>query len=601
VKARVSFIGVDLEERLMRPRRGVAVTGVALVLASALVACSKNTGENDPGPEDGTAQQATSAIASDPKESQGPAPAMAGAKRGGTIRTIVQSDFEHLDPQRTYTVNAWAAQHLLVRTLTQFREDGQGKLTLIGDLAETPGKDVNGDCKVWEYKVKHGVKYEDGTDVKAADVAYGIARSFEEAIDGGPTYLQEWLADNPSYNATYKGPYTSGSTTVPGLTLPDEYSLVFTFAKPHCDLPFALSLSTSAPVPQAKDTRTEYDRRIFSSGPYKIKEYIKDTRLVLERNPYWKADTDPLRHDYPDSFVWEFGPDDTAQTERIIADAGDDAFAISSDGAPQALVNQVLNNSGLKERTFSVPQPFVWYLSINNERIKDINVRKAIAYAIDKQGIVLTRGGDARGKVTNTLLADTTIGWKSYPNPWDGGPNGNPEKAKELLGGQKIKLVFMTRSNAFGQVTAPVVKESLEKAGFEVVVKTVETPQHNPTARTRGNEYDIYISNWSADWPSAASTIPVLWDGRSLSPKGNSNVSYFNSDEVNQKIDEASALPAGEAGPKWAEIDQLINEKYVPVVPLFQSKFTGVMGSKVGGVFISDNIGTHVLYNAYAK
>ncbi|WP_329104293.1 ABC transporter substrate-binding protein [Micromonospora sp. NBC_01699] len=585
----------------MRTGRAVAVTGVALLLASALAACSENTGDTDAGPDDGSTRQQTSAIATDPKESQGPAPAIAGAKRGGTIRTIVQQDFEHLDPQRTYLVGAMAAEHLLVRTLTQFREDGKGKLTLVGDLAETPGRDVNGDCKVWEYKIKQGVKYEDGTDVKAADVAYGIARSFEESIDGGPTYIQEWLADNKSYNATYKGPYTSGSTAVPGLTMPDDRTLVFTFAKPHCDLPFAASLPTTAPVPQAKDTRTEYDRRIFSSGPYKIKEYLRDTRLVLERNPHWKAETDPLRHDYPDSFVWELGPDDTAQTERIIADAADDAYAISSDGAPQALVNQVLNNPALRERTISAPQPFVHYLSINNERITDINIRKAIAYAIDKQGIVLTQGGDAGGRVTNTLLADNTIGWKNYPNPWDGGPNGNPEKARELLGGQKIKLVFMARSNAFGQVTAPVVKESLEKAGFEVVVKTVDTTQHNPTARTRGNEYDIYISNWGADWPSAASTIPVLWDGRTLGPKGNSNVSYFNSDEVNQRIDEASLLPDGTAGPKWAEIDQLINEKYVPVVPLFRAYFTGVVGSKVGGVFFSEVIGTHVLYNAHAK
>ncbi|MFI6760148.1 ABC transporter substrate-binding protein [Micromonospora sp. NPDC050417] len=585
----------------MRPRRVIAATGVALVLASALAACSKNTGEVDPDRDDGAVRQQTSAIATDPKESQGPAPAIPGASRGGTIRTIMQADFEHLDPQRTYTVPAMAAEQLLVRTLTQFREDGTGKLTLIGDLAETPGKDVNGDCKIWEYKIKQGVRYEDGTDVTAADVAYGIARSFEESIDGGPTYIQEWLADDPAYNATYKGPYTSGSTTVPGLSTPDAYTLVFTFAKPHCDLPYALSLPTSAPVPQAKDTRTEYDRRIFSSGPYKIKEYLKDTRLVLERNPHWKAETDPLRHDYPDSFVWELGPDDTAQTERIIADAGDDAYAISTDGTPQALVNQVLGNPALKERTISAPTPFVYYLTINNERITDINVRKAIAYAIDKQGIVLTQGGDAGGRVANTLLAESTIGWKSYPNPWDGGPNGNPEKARELLGGKKVKLVFMARSSAFGQVTAPVVKESLEKAGFEVVVKTVETPQHNPTARTRGNEYDIHISNWGADWPNAASTIPVLWDGRSLGPKGNSNISYFNSDEVNQKIDAVSALPAGEAGPRWAEIDQLINEKYVPVVPLFQSHFTGVIGSKVGGVFLSESIGTHVLYNAYAK
>jgi peptide/nickel transport system substrate-binding protein len=579
----------------------LAATGIALVLASAaLGGCQKNTG--DSGSDSEKTQQQTSAIATDPKESQGPAPEVPGAKRGGTLKLLFESDFEHLDPQRTYLVQSMAIQHLLLRTLTQFREDGQGKLTLIGDLAETPGKDVNGDCKTWDYTLKKGVKYEDGTEVKAADVAYGIARSFEESIDGGPTYVQEWLADNPTYNADYKGPYTSGNTNVPGLTVDGDYGLKFRFKNPHCDLPYALSLPTSAPVPAAKDTKTEYDRRIFSSGPYKIKEYVKDTKLVLERNANWDTKTDPLRHDYVDSVVVEMGPDDTAQTERVLAASGDDAAAIGWDGVPQSLVSRVLGgDQSIKDRTLTKAGLFVYVLSINNERIKDPKVRQAIGCALDKQGILLTQGGDAVGKLTNTLMADTTIGWKDYADPTGCGPTGNPEKAKALLGGQKVKLAFMSRNTAYGQQTAPVVKQSLEKAGFEVVISNVERPQHNPIARTRGNQYDIYISNWAADWPSGASTIPVLYDGRKLSPKGNSNVSYFNGDDVNAEIDKAAALPAGEAGDDWAKIDQMIQEKYYPVVPIYQTKTLDLAGPKVAGVFLSDVIGTEVFYNAYIK
>ncbi|MFD0818499.1 ABC transporter substrate-binding protein [Micromonospora zhanjiangensis] len=284
----------------------MAATGIAMLLAAAaLGGCSKNTGEGDSGQEE--TQQQSSAISTDPKDSQGPAPEVEGAKKGGTLKLLLETDFEHLDPQRSYLVKAMSTEQMLVRTLTAFREDGKGKLTLIGDLAENPGKDVNGDCKNWEYTLKKGVKYEDGSEIKAADVAYGIARSFEESIDGGPTYIQEWLADNPEYNAQYKGPYTSGNVNVPGLTVDGDYGLKFSFKQPHCDLPFALALPSGSPVPQAKDTRTEYDRRIFSSGPYKIKEYLKDQRLVLERNPNWDPKTDPLRHDYPDNIVVEFG------------------------------------------------------------------------------------------------------------------------------------------------------------------------------------------------------------------------------------------------------------------------------------------------------
>lgn len=585
----------------MRPRLAVAATSAALVFAtSALAACSENTGQTDDS-DNGGSQQFTSAIATDPKDSQGPAAEVPGAKPGGTLKLIQEEDFEHLDPQRTYTFFGMSIQQMFVRTLTIFKEDGKGNVLLVGDLAENPGKDVNNDCKTWEYTLKEGVKFQDGTPIKAADVAYGIARSYEETIDGGPTYIQEWLANNPNYNATYKGPYTSGTDTVPGLTVKDDRTLIFNFAQPHCDLPFALSLPTSVPVPKAKDTKTEYDKSVVASGPYQIKEYVKDTRLVLERNPHWDAKTDPVRHAYPDTIEVEIGPDDAQATERALAGQGADATAVAWDEVPQALVNQVLGDSSLGDRVLQKSSPSVWYLSINNERITDVNVRRAIAYAIDKQGILATQGGDAAGKLTHTLLADTTIGHTNYPNPYDGGPNGDPEKAKQLLGGQKPKLVFMARNSAFGQQTAPIVEQSLEKAGFDVTVQYVEQPNHNPTARTRGNQYDIYLSNWAADWPSAVSTIPVLWDGRKIGPQGNSNVSYFNADDVNAEIDRVSNLPAGEAGPEWAKIDQMIMEKYCPVVPIYQDKALVVTGPKVAGVIISEQFGTPIFYNTHIK
>ncbi|WP_422771696.1 ABC transporter substrate-binding protein [Plantactinospora sp. WMMC1484] len=583
----------------MRPRLAVAATSAALVFAaSALAACSENTGENGDS-DNGGGKQFTSSIATDPKDSQGPAAEVPGAQPGGVLKLYKEEDFEHLDPQRTYTFLGMSIQQMFARTLTVFKEDGKGNVLLVGDLATDPGKDVNDDCRTWEYTLKEGVKFEDGSPIRAADVAYGIARSFEESIDGGPTYIQEWLADNPTYNASYKGPYTSGSDSVPGLTVRDDRTLVFTFAKPHCDLPFALSLPTSVPVPKAQDTKTEYDRRVVSSGPYKIKEYVPDTRFVLERNPNWDAKTDPLRHAYPDTIEVEIGPNDTAATERVLAGQGADQGGVAWEEIPQALVNQVLGDKSLGDRVLRKTAPSVWYLSINNERISDVKVRQAIAYAIDKQGLLATQGGDAAGKLTHTLLADTTIGQTNYPNPYDGGPTGNPEKAKELLGGQQPKLVFMSRTSAFGQETAPIVEQSLEKAGFDVTVQYVE--DHNPTARTRGNPYDIYLSNWAADWPSAVSTIPVLWDGRKLGPQGNSNVSYFNADDVNAEIDRVSNLPAGEAGPEWAKVDQMIMEKYAPVVPLFQDNTFMVSGAKVGGLIISEQFGTPVFYNSYLK
>jgi len=584
----------------MRPRLALAAAS-AMAVVAALGACSENKGGGDVDNSD-LNKETTGSVATDPKQSLGPV-VIEGAKKGGTLRIIRENDYEHLDPQRNYTLQATALGQLIYRTLTVFKQDGQGKLLLVGDLAETAGDDVNKDCKTWKYTLKKGLKYEDGTEIKASDVAYGIARSFEESLADGAVYIQTWLAGTGDYASVYKGPYTSGTDKVPGLDVDDNArTLVFNFKTPKCDMPFAASMNTTSPVPKAKDTKDKYDDRPFSSGPYKIKEYKPDTSLTLERNPNWDTNTDPLRTAYPDQVFVELGPTNTQATERVRADKGEDANAVAEDNAPAELASTLLDDASLKSRLINSPTGLVWRVAINNERIKDLKVRQAIAYAIDKQAVLTIFGGDAAGKITHTVLPPSTLGYKEYANPYDGGPNGNPDKAKELLAGQKVKLVFLVRNvdNPYLRA-ANAIKQSLERAGFEVVITPIERSNHNPATKTRGNQYDLYMSGWQPDWPSAASTLPVLFDGRSLQPRGNDNNHYLNASDVNSEIERISGLPAGQAGPEWLKLDEKITKDHCPAVPLFVARTFGLMGSKVGGVFNSDAIGQQVYYNAHIK
>lgn len=95
------------------------------------------------------------------------------------------------------------ASPLFARYLTTWKDDGKGGLVLVGDLAETPGTNVNNDCKVWEFKIKDGVKFEDGRPITSKEIAYGIARSFDPDLTSGPTYIQEWLADTPQFDTKW--------------------------------------------------------------------------------------------------------------------------------------------------------------------------------------------------------------------------------------------------------------------------------------------------------------------------------------------------------------------------------------------------------------
>ncbi|HCT79681.1 MAG TPA: ABC transporter substrate-binding protein, partial [Micromonosporaceae bacterium] len=410
----------------MHPRLTFASVG-AVALVVALGACTKQT---DDGDKVDTGRVTTGVIATDPKDSLGPAPEVPGAAKGGTFYVLRQTKISHMDPQRVYSFAGLMNAPLYSRFLTTWKDDGKGKLTLVGDLAETAGKNVNNDCKVWEFKIKSGVKFEDGRAITSKEIAYGIARSFDPDLTGGPTYLQEWLADSPQYDTKWNFK-TNKTSLPPGLSTPDDKTLRFEFNKPRCDLPFAASLPYTAPLPADKDTGVNLDNQPFSSGPYKITKHTPGVELVMERNTNWDAATDPVRHQYPDKFIWSFGADAEAGANRVIADSGSDQTALAWNGIPAALVGRVAGDAGLKSRSLLSPTPSANRLSINTQRVTDLSVRKALNYAIDREGLIKSLGGETVASPMTTLMPPSTLGFQAY-DAYPAGKNGNVDEAKKL-------------------------------------------------------------------------------------------------------------------------------------------------------------------------
>jgi len=540
-------------------------------------------------------------ISKDPADSKGPAPEIAGAKKGGTAYILRRNDFSHLDPARQYSVTAMALGQLYYRTLTTFKEVGNNKLLLIGDLAEDTGKDVNKDCKTWEYTIKKGVKYEDGTEVKAADIAYGVTRMFNDALVGGPTYMMEWLADTPQYTTVFDHAKPENKDKLaPGITVVNDYTVRFEFKKAHCEVPYAFNLPFGVPVPKAKDTGTNYDLAPVSTGPYKITKFTKGSEIILERNEHWDANTDPIRHAYPDKFHVKLGIATPTLTQRLIADSGDDQFAFTS-GIDPAQVPAVAGNAALQSRVISEQTPFMFYLWINNQRVKDLNVRQAMNWAVDRDAYIKAIGGDKLGSPGTTILSPLTIGYEAY-DAYPGGPNGNPTKAKELLKGATPELVMGHPDDPDSQLQAVAIKTGLEKAGFKVTLVATPADSFLDKIGEKNNPWDIYISGWAADWPSGASTLPVLWDGRTIRDANNQNYMYWNNDEVNKEFDRINALPDPAAAAKaWAALDKKIMTEFAPCVPLTFDRDYLLHGSKVGGLFESDVLGTVAFVNVHLK
>ncbi|HEY3009296.1 MAG TPA: ABC transporter substrate-binding protein [Micromonosporaceae bacterium] len=579
----------------MRIRQAAALGGaVALVLA--LGACGKNEGSSSGVDAN---RKPTGVIATDPKDSRGPAPEVQGATKGGTVTIIRETQISHLDPQRVYSFAGLSASPLYSRFLTTWKDDGKGHVTLVGDLAETPGTNVNNDCKAWEFKIKDGLKFEDGSAITSKEVAYGIARSFDPDLSGGPTYIQEWLAGTGDYASKFDFK-ANKSALPPGLSTPDAKTIRFEFDKPHCDLPFAASLPATAPLKPEKDKGVDMDNQPFSSGPYKVTKNTVGVELVLDRNDQWDPNTDPVRHQYPDKFVWQFGPDADAQVNRVIADSGPDQTALAWNGIPSSLVSRVTSDQSLKSRTLLEPTPSANRLTINTQRVTDLTVRQALNYAIDRQGLIQTLGGETLASPITTLMPPSTIGYKAF-DTYPAGPTGNPDKAKELLAGKTPQLVLAISDSSDSQKIGTQLKNNLEKAGFKIIVRTTPADSMLDETKKKSNPWDLYLDSWAADWPSGASILPVLFDGRSIKAEGNSDTSYINNDAINAEFDRVLALSPQDQAKEWGNLDERIMKELAPAVPLYVDVAYYLYGSKLGAVFVGSIFGYPMFTNAFVK
>ncbi len=454
--------------------------------------------------------------------------------------------------------------------------------------------------KTWTFTLRDSLSYEDGRPITSQDIAYGIARSFSPEYPEGAQYIQKWLADDIDFNKAYKGPYNGGALMPPNVTTPDAKTIVFHFKTAHSDLPFAAEMQMTSPVPKDKDERTRYDNRPFASGPYKIGAYRRGEQLILVKNAAWNPRSDPIRHQYPDTILFEFRKTAIQMTEQIISDQGADAAAIAWMWVPPEEIPKVLADPKLRARAIEGVTQSTRYLAINNQRVKDLAVRQALNWAIDRQDFLKVYG-PMGADPSSTILTPPIPGYLKY-NAYDGGPTGDIAKAKALLGGKTVPLVYAYFNTALQQKIAAFIKSNLDQAGFEVTLQPVPPDQYYSTVGKKNNAFDIYMCGWGFDWPSGSTVIPPTLDGRGITDAGNQDCAYFNNPEVNSRIDQImKETDLVKAGSEWGALDKQIMEQYAPIVPLTYERWFSMVGSRVGGTYLSPAYGLPALNNVYVK
>ncbi len=492
--------------------------------------------------------------------------------RGGTL-TILASDTDiNWDPGRSQGM-AVTSLALVHRRLTSWQIIKGKEAKVVPDLATDTGKASDGG-RTWTFTLKDGLVAEDGSPITSTQIRHGVERTFTASLAGGLGYHKTLLAGTSGYTGPYKGKHLKSIET------PDDKTIVFHLKAPFGDWPWIVSMPAFAPVPLS-DNPTTYTREPVASGPYRVAEYKQGVAATLKRNPKWTPSSDEVRTALPDTIVFSLGQDSPVIAQRLISDSGNDRNAFGAGMVPPAQLPQVTSNPQAKSRLAVGSAGPLQYLAINVERVKDVKVRQAIAYAVDRKAAATALGGEIGAAPATTYITPGIPGRQEY--------NLYPEstaKAQELLKGKAVGHLVLLVSNDEGTLAlAQAVQQALQKVNISVKINPVESETWIEKAtQSDGSDYDLTIASWNPDYPSANANLQPLFASSEIG-SGGFNLGRYHNAEVDRMLAEAAALPMDEAKEKWANIDRRIAQD-VPVVPLVFRRNAFLHGSGVSGFFV---------------
>jgi peptide/nickel transport system substrate-binding protein len=519
---------------------------------------------------------------------------------GGTLYYYMFKPIEHVDPQRIYVGRDISNfSRTVYRSLVSFpiSTDPKEANTPTPDLATDAGTASNG-AKTWSFTIKDGVKWQDGKAITCADFKYGASRVFAtDVITGGPNYILSYLdvpVDPKTSLPSYLGPYKkTGQAAFDKAVTCSGKTITYHFNKPWPDFNLAVAaLRMMDPYRQDMDKGDKSNFQIFSNGPYKLQgAWSKEKGATFVRNTNYDAKTDStkLRKALPDKIVFNIGSPPETIYDRLIADAGNDKFAVTSERVPPAYYSQI--TGAVADRAVNVESPFVDYVLPNFNRLTNLKVRQALAMSTDVTSWITAGGGERAYLPAKSIVNPAVVGYQDNP-AFTAPESGDAAAAKQLLQEAGVKLpypiTFTYPSSETADKQAAALKQTWDKAGFKVTLDGLGDTYYDVVQKPSADS-DVIWGGWGSDWPSAITVTAPLFDSRpnGVGVKGatsnGQDYGNYKSAAFNKLVDQAANASSLDDQTKALQEADVQLGKDVAYIPLEITKFNFLRGSKVTG------------------
>ncbi len=505
------------------------------------------------------------------------------AKTGGTFTGTYSGFPDYLDPAMSYTAEGWTTLWPAYTGLLTYKHaEGADGAKLVPGLAEAM-PEISDDGLTYTLKLRSGLKYSDGSPVKANDFEHTIKRvlnlesggsAFYLSIDGAEEYVKAGKADGDISGITADD--DTGEITIKLATKDGQFSyyLAMNFAGlVKGDTPFEV-LTNKPPV---------------GVGPYVVSDVKPNRSATLTRNKNWTA-LPEVPSGKADTITINVVKNQRRQAQDLINNKVD--FMIDPPTPDQIREIKAKASDRYKEEVTN--STYYYFLNQRVAPFDNEKVRQAVGFAIDERALARIFGGLLEPSCN--FLPPGMIGYQKVdPCPWGEPGTADIEKAKALIkeaGAEGTEVTVWGNSEDPSSPATEYLADTLNQIGLKAKPRILDPSVYFQTIGNQKSKAQTGFANWFQDFPSPANFM-FLIDGASIQDTNNQNFGNVNDPEINKMIADAKQNPDIEAvADEWASADKLLIEKAY-VIPYGNRKLTKTASERVA----FDAFMFHPVYN----
>ncbi|WP_240986584.1 ABC transporter substrate-binding protein [Acididesulfobacillus acetoxydans] len=364
----------------------------------------------------------------------------------------------------------------------------------------------------WDFKIRKGVTFQDGTPLTVNDVKFTFDRLIKDGAINGKTSPRKGLL----------GPLKS-------IQIVNDRTVRFIFSSPWPI--FLPMLAHEQIVPKAyveKVGESYFAQHPIGAGPFKYVKGNLNSQIVLERyDKYYGGPPDlpPVGPAQVKTLIFQVIPENSTRLASLMSGDLQIAQAVPTDMVPQLQANK-----NVTVKMTGSTQMHMFEMNVKKAPFDKVQVRQAMNYGINMQQIVdKVLNGYAVRAAGPVLPSSPALDKSLKPYPYD------PQKAKQLLreAGYPHGFPLVIDTEAINQVVAQAAASDLQKIGINATVRVWDWGVLKPLL-VKG-ERDMVLTDWGNSDQDPSDLL-----GPTLRGNGRGNYSFYNNPEVNKLLDKAN-------------------------------------------------------------